>query len=59
MRRKDGSTLFVKLKGLDEKRLYTEAQSGKSYTGAYLMRVGLNLTNRVNSDGESLRLLFR
>ena len=54
----DNTTFYVKLKGLDETRVYTEKTSGKSYTGAYLMRVGLNLTNRLNGDGKSLCLHF-
>ena len=58
MRKKEGGALFVKLKGLDAGRVYTDKETGRSYTGAYLMRVGLNLTGRVNTDGESLCLRF-
>ena len=35
---------FVRLQGLDENKMYTNSLDGKSYDGAYYMRVGLNFS---------------
>ena len=59
MRKKELSMLYVKLRGLAPQRTYTCTEDGKSYTGAFLMRAGLNLTGRANEDGESVTLCFK
>ena len=46
----------VKLCGLDEKACYTEKNSGRKYSGGYLMNVGLYFENK--ADFESKILIF-
>ena len=44
---------FLKLKGLDPEKIYEVEDSGETYSGAYLMNAGLNLTHKPNGDGIS------
>lgn len=47
---------MLRLKGLDPAKVYTDQESGKKYSGAYLMNAGLNLTYKPNGDGASYRV---
>lgn len=49
---------YLKLRGLDETRFYREEDSGLVYSGAALMKMGLNLTDAPHADGSSFRLHF-
>ena len=40
---------ILKLKGLDENTYYQDEASGKVYSGAQMMHVGLNLSGQVNT----------
>ena len=44
---------FLKLKGLDPEKIYEVEDSGETYSGAYLMNAGLNLTHKPSGDGIS------
>ena len=44
---------FLKLKGLDPEKIYEVEDSGETYSGAYLMNAGLNLTHKPTGDGIS------
>ena len=44
---------FLKLKGLDPEKIYEVEDSGETYSGAYLMNAGLNLTHKPAGDGIS------
>ena len=50
---------MLRLKGLDPEKIYIEQESGKEYSGAYLMNAGLNLTHISNKDGSSYRYYFK
>ena len=50
---------MLRLKGLDPEKIYVEQESGKEYSGAYLMNAGLNLTHISNRDGSSYRYYFK
>ena len=46
--------LFIlKLKGLDPEKIYEIEDTGETYSGAFLMNAGLNLTHRPKGDGVS------
>ena len=47
---------ILRLKGLDPQKVYVDQESGKKYSGAYLMNAGLNLTYKPNGDGASFRI---
>lgn len=47
---------MLRLKGLDKNKIYTDTETGKKYSGAYLMNAGLNLTHKGNGDGVSFRI---
>ena len=51
-------SLYVRLRGLDPDRMYTCDYDGQQYSGNFLMRVGYNLTDVANRDGESAQLYF-
>ena len=44
---------FLKLKGLDPEKIYEIEDTGETYSGAYLMNAGLNLTHKPAGDGVS------
>ncbi len=46
----------LRLKGLDENKIYKDYETGKKYSGAYLMNAGLNLTHKPSGDGVSFRV---
>ena len=48
----------IKLRGLDADKFYKEEESGKIYSGAALMKMGLNLTDKPNGDGVSFTMHF-
>ena len=50
---------ILKLKGLDKNKLYQNEENGEIYSGALLMNVGINLTDRINRDGESIMIHFK
>lgn len=57
--RKEESKLFIlKLAGLDENKFYKNEEDGEVYSGALLMRSGINLTQRIKNDGESVKIYF-
>lgn len=58
MRANPNSMCFVKFKGLDPDKYYTCESCGETYSGAFLMNVGLNLTEMANRDGKSITLYF-
>lgn len=58
MRRNANVPCYVKFKGLDPDKIYTCEADGRSYSGTFLMNVGLNLTGKANADGESLTMYF-
>lgn len=63
MRRKETPYLVIKLRGLNEHKLYRHDESGSVYSGGFLMKVGLNLTGRsskddLNYDGASVVMLL-
>ena len=49
---------ILKLKGLDDNAYYKEEESGKIYSGALLMHVGLNLSNQINYTYGSKKWFF-
>ena len=59
MKQQTASMLFLKFKGLDPEKYYFCEQNGKTYSGAFLMNAGLNLTDAANSDGGSMTLYFK
>ena len=59
MKQQTASMLFLKFKGLDPEKYYFCEQNGKTYSGAFLMNAGLNLTHAANSDGGSMTLYFK
>ena len=44
---------FLKLKGLDPEKIYEIEDTGETYSGAFLMNAGLNLTHKPAGDGVS------
>lgn len=44
---------MLRLQGLDREKIYVDEETGKEYSGAYLMNAGLNLSNRPHYDHES------
>ena len=44
---------FLKLKGLDPEKIYEVEDTGETYSGAFLMNAGLNLTHKPSGDGIS------
>ncbi|MBE6800140.1 MAG: alpha-galactosidase [Ruminococcaceae bacterium] len=44
---------FLKLQGLDPEKIYEIEDTGETYSGAFLMNAGLNLTHRPKGDGIS------
>ena len=44
---------FLKLKGLDPEKIYEIEDTGETYSGAFLMNAGLNLTHKPAGDGIS------
>lgn len=46
--------LFIlKLRGLSPEKLYKDEETGKAYSGAYLMKAGLNLTKKPHKEHDS------
>ena len=58
MRANPNSLCYVKFKGLDPEKYYTCENDSEVYSGAFLMNVGLNLTEKANRDGKSITLYF-
>ena len=58
MRRDPHSLCYVKFKGLDKDKMYKCSLDGESYSGTFLMNVGLNFTETVNRDGKSISVYF-
>ena len=53
MRQSYDPLFFLKLKGLDPEKIYEVQSTGNTYSGAYLMNAGLNLTHKPQGDGDS------
>lgn len=58
MRKIENSMFILKLAGLDENTLYRNEADGEIYSGALLMHSGINLTDKIHNDGESVKLHF-
>ncbi|MBQ2829256.1 MAG: alpha-galactosidase [Clostridia bacterium] len=56
---RDMPTFILKLKGLDKDKKYVHEETGKVYSGAFLMNAGINLTNKKSRDGESIKFYFK
>lgn len=56
MRQAYDQFFMLRLKGLDPDTIYIDQETGKKYSGAYLMNAGLNLTHKPNGDGKSYRI---
>lgn len=57
--RENHKTRFVlKLSGLAKNKFYQDENTGEIYSGALLMNVGVDLTNVIKKDGESVQLHF-
>jgi len=50
---------FLKLKGLDPDKYYVDDETGEVYSGALLMKAGLNLTEYPAGEGESFKIYLR
>lgn len=49
---------YIRLKGLDPAKTYRCRENGLSYSGAFLMNAGLNISNLPHGDGNSFTLYF-
>ncbi len=56
---RDFPNFILKLSGLDKDKIYTCEETGKKYSGAYLMNAGLSLTKAARNDGESVKFYFK
>ena len=56
MRQNYDQFFMLRLKGIDKNKTYVDQETGKKYSGAYLMNAGLNLTHKPNGDGKSYRI---
>ena len=63
MRRRAESYYIIKLRGLDENRMYRDMDTGEVYSGALLMKAGINMTPvpgyMVADDGNSVKKYFK
>ena len=63
----EGFFFILRLKGLDEGKMYMDTETGEVYSGALLMNAGINLTpgafgaadRQPNADGGSLIKYFK
>lgn len=55
----DLPVFILKLKGLDPDKKYVHEETGKVYSGAFLMNAGINLTKKAYRDGESIKFYFK
>lgn len=58
IRRQAYPHLIVKLKGLDPNKNYRNENNGQVYSGALLMKAGIELTYFAGSDGDSGTIIF-
>lgn len=59
MVRREFQTLIIRMQGLDKDAYYKCELNGKTYSGAYLMNAGLNLSEcDLNGDGKSISVFF-
>ena len=58
MRRPETAFYLLRLRGLDPNTLYKDADTGEVYSGALLMNAGINLTDKVYNDGDSIVKYF-
>lgn len=56
MRRLQESLFILKLKGLDKDKFYKNEADGSVHSGAMLMNSGINLTDIISNDGESIQI---
>ncbi|MBQ2668362.1 MAG: alpha-galactosidase [Clostridia bacterium] len=59
MRRPETAYFMLKLRGLDPNKMYTDTATGEVYSGALLMYAGINLTEQIYDDGESIVKYFK
>lgn len=50
--------VIVKLQGLDSEKYYRNESNGEIYSGALLMKAGLNISDIADGDGQSAVILF-
>ena len=50
---------MLRLRGLDPNKMYTDTATGEVYSGALLMYAGINLTEQIYDDGESIVKYFK
>ena len=58
MRRPETAFYLLRVRGLDPNKMYTDTETGEVYSGALLMRAGINLTDKLYDDGESVVKYF-
>jgi len=58
MRRPETAFYVLRLRGLDPNTLYKDSDTGEVYSGALLMNAGINLTDKVYNDGDSIVKYF-
>ena len=58
MRENHKTRIVLKLAGLERDRYYRNEENGEIYSGALLMNAGIDLTNVIRKDGESVLLHF-
>ena len=58
MRENHKTRIVLKLAGLEKNRYYRNEGNGEIYSGALLMNAGIDLTNVIRKDGESVLLHF-
>ncbi len=56
---RDFPVFILKLKGLDPEKKYVHEETGKVYSGAFLMNAGINLTKKALNDGDSIKFYFK
>ena len=59
MRRPEIPFFIFKFKGLDPEKYYENDDDGEIYSGAMLMNAGLNLTDRINNTGDSMKIYLK
>lgn len=59
MRSENNPTIYIKMQGLDPDKFYLCDLDGNTYSGAYLMNAGLDLTHNADDDAESITVYFK
>ncbi len=56
MRKIESGLFFLKLAGLDKDKFYKNAADGEIYSGSLLMNSGINISDAVCNDGDSIQI---